>query len=454
MGLRLDWEIESEKENVRGGTEDAETKRARRGRQIRTVLIVLFVLLLTVGVITAIRARLEYVDWQITQVLRDTVEAEVTYLRLGDQVGFLANQRSASSEWQTNQLRVYNEYQTLKLDENTILSGQILDAVVDGQRGRVQVQEILNGTPYAVAWFYWRYEDGWRHAPQDTNFWGASNSIETSRLTVRYQALDEVFAQAVAERMNAWLDFACGTLTCNTLPMINVQIAPENDWAIGWADGASWEFRIPSPLLTRMRLDMPFDGNRQLEVATALAERVVTTALLNREMVYPTDAYYLRQGVISWLVGRFVGIQTNAFLIDSFANAYGDAQVGQLVAAMQPDSSLSILSQQTGATLDAINVDWRDYLTWRLRLETDLIEARNQNEFITLYDTREQSILDAAYTRFNGGIAPNGWVVNTVTRETDSNGLPILRATAQIDSSGTTQDIQFRLIDGVWKRIS
>jgi hypothetical protein len=454
MSIRLDWEIEAEQEHVRGGSEDPEAKRRRRAAQLRFWGMILFVLLIVGGLIGGIALRLRYVDWQIEQLLRDTVDAEVAYLRIGDQTAFLANQRSASSDWLISQLQMYEQYQTIKTDDDTQLTGQVLDVAVDGQRGRVQVQEIIDGTPYTVAWFYWRYEDGWRHVPQDTTFWGEVRTTQTPRVTAQYRSLDQPLAEMAAERITEWIDYACGALICGTIPTVTLEIAPRNDWSLGWAEAGSWTLRMPSPYLTRTRADVPFDPNRQLEAGTVIAERIVDTALANRQMEYPADAYYLRQAVVSWMVGRFVGIQTNSFLVDSFAQNYGNSQVGQLVAGMQPNSSIVLFSQIAGAPIESLNVDWRDYLTWRLRLEAVLVTARNEAEFAGLYDINDSTVGEMALSRFNNITVPTGWVVVSASRGMDGNQVPILRTVAQVDQAETTQEIIFRLVDGVWKRAS
>ena len=69
-------------------------------------------------------------------------------------------------------------------------------------RGRgCEVEEIIGGVPYGRVWFYWRYDDGWRHVPPDYTFWGDARTVEadgvlgalrrrwTSRLRRQWRAL-------------------------------------------------------------------------------------------------------------------------------------------------------------------------------------------------------------------------------------------------------------------------
>ena len=115
---------------------------------------------------------------------------------------------------------------------------------------------------------------------------------------------------------------------------------------------------------------------------------------------YPSDAYYLRQTIVSWLVKRFAEVETNSFLISSLATTYGDPAVGQLLQALQPTSNIGVLSQITGKALDVAGLDWRDFLTWRLVLENELITRQDQTDFLELYDP---SMRDQAIARYNAG---------------------------------------------------
>lgn len=456
MGIQLDWEIEAEHERVRGGEEDPEARRRRRRAMARLIGVIMGFTLVIGGLIGAAALRLRYVDWQIELLLRDTVDAEVAALRIGNQAAFIDGQRSATADWTQRQLATFEHYQGLKTQPNTALTGEILSATVEGQRGRVQVQEIIDGVPYAVAWFYWRYEDGWRHVPPDVTFWGEPGRVETPRVQVVYSQLDEAAARMGAERLTAWIDFACGSaaLNCVSLPVITLDIVAQEGVRLDWKAGADWTLQLPSPYLNRVRLDMPFDPNRQLEVASIIAERLVDATTGNMEMQYPADAYYLRQGVISWLTGRFTGLQTNSFLVDSLAANGGESAVGNLTSALQADSSILVFAGVTGETIEDAGLDWRDYLTWRLRLESELMSQGAEGAFLALYDTGDSFVRDLANSRYAAGVAPDDWVVMSIQRATDTNGAWVLETVVQSEADGTQTDVLFRLVDGVWKRAS
>ncbi|MBZ0300887.1 MAG: hypothetical protein K8J31_14150 [Anaerolineae bacterium] len=454
MGLRLDWEIESEQQVVRQATgEDPETRRQRRRRRFLILLIPLILLAIIGVVVGAVALRLREVDAEVEKVLVDTVDAEIATLRIGDEQAFMNFQRSASDAWQETQSQAFDAYQTLKLDSSIQLTGQIIDTVVDGSRARVQVQEIIDGTPYIRTWFYWRYEDGWRHVPPDYTFWGEGQRRESGTVTVYYQAVDDSLARITAETVANWLQTGCDSLGCETVPTLRVQIVADPGFKTDWSPDDPWLLRMRSPYTQLARMDAPFDFSLQFEVANLVAERLVSVASNDLQPVYPADVFYLRSSIVSWLVGRFVSINTNAFLIGSLAQHYGEAAVGLLLQALEPESDASVLNGVTGAaTLAEANLDWRDFLTWRLALEDELIQRGDEGSFLALYDTRDETVRALAYDRYNRGTLAGSRVVVSVTPETTPAGFRQLRAQAQIGSTEQSDAVVFRLMNEHWLR--
>src|SRR5690606_4339781 len=115
MGIKLDWEIESEKSGAHTATEDPQVIRSRRRAQLRFVVTFGLILAILGGIGAFLAWRLEEADSRIEQFLRDTVEAEVAALRIGDWNAFYNAQRSADPLWAENRQRAFFEqYQTLK----------------------------------------------------------------------------------------------------------------------------------------------------------------------------------------------------------------------------------------------------------------------------------------------------------------------------------------------------
>ena len=186
-------------------------------------------------------------------------------------------------------------------------------------------------------------------------------------------------------------------------------------------------------------------------MATLLANRLLD----GFNPLYPADAAYLKTAISDWLVKRFAQVETNSYLISSLAENYGDAAVGKLLQALQPASDISAISSATGTSLDAASLDWRDFLTWRLTLERDLNAARDETNFLALYDVSDEAVRTQAYARFSAGESSDPLTVVAVVNQQDANGTPELRATVQVGDPATSQeDVIFRLVEGSWKRAS
>ncbi len=452
MGIRLDWEIEAEQEHrQQSAGEDPEARRKRRRARLRLLLVLFVLLALIGGAVGAVALRLHQADWETEQLLRDSVTAEVALLRVGDQNAFLNLQRSATDDWQQQQQATFARYQALKQAGRINLTGQILGATVDGNRGRVQVEEIIDGAPYGRVWFYWHYDDGWYHVPPDYTFWGAAQTLTADNVTVHYHEIDADTAHAVALSVALWLQTACSALTCAPPPALTVEIIPDPTLQVGWSPAGDWTLQLPSPYVGGARLDQLFDSGTQVNAATLLADRL----LAGFSPLYPADAAFLKQAISDWLVKRFAQVETNSYLISSLAENYGDAAVGKLLQSLQPASDISAISSATGTSLDAASLDWRDFLTWRLTLEQNLDAERDETNFLALYDVTDEAVRTQAYARFSSGENSDPRLVVSVVSERDANGTPELRATVQVGDPATSQeDVIFRLVDGGWKRAS
>jgi hypothetical protein len=261
----------------------------------------------------------------------------------------------------------------------------------------------------------------------------------------------------MAPRLESWLTTACAALLCDNGAPLAVVVVPNPTLQMGWMPDNPQALQLSSPYTTRARTDQPFDSDLQVQVATMIAERFVAQASNNMQPIYPADAYYLRQAVVSWLVGRFVEIDTNSYVVSSLAFQFGDAAVGRLVQVMQPTSDGRILADAAGVTsFDVANLDWRDYLTWRLVAEDSLIAQRDQTNFLALYDTSDQLINDTALARFNTASPPEDRVVTLAVPQTGVNGAAEILATVQVGQAENVRQelVLFRLVDGLWKRAS
>lgn len=452
MSIRFDWEVEAEREHIPSTGEDPQAKRRRRRNQLQLLIVVLGMALLIGGVLTAIAMRLRYVDWQVENQLRDTIAAEVAALRLGDRAAFLDIQRSADDAWTQQQSALFGRIQESKLTQAIALTGRVLDVSVETPRGRARVEEIINGVAYTRTWFYWLYEDGWRHVPPDYTFWGSPQTLERPGLAVRYHEFDAPFAPVLADTISGWLAQGCAFLSCAGLPAITVEILPDDMLRAGWSPLDQWILQIPSPFVRPAQLDMPFDPALQIDVAGLLAGRLVDVARGGAALVEGTDAAYLRDSISAWLMGRWLGADAGALLLTSYAARAGDEALAAVAYAITPEVSISLLGDVAGAPLESLDLDWRDYLQQRLALEDSLIAAGDQAGVLALYDGGDSTAQSLALARLGAPAQPGSPRVLAAAHALDAAGTPILRA--QVQRGDLIEEVVFRLSQGTWKRIN
>ena len=61
------------------------------------------------------------------------------------------------------------------------------------------IEEFIDGVSYVQTWFYERNGSAWLHAAPDFAFWGPAKETTHESVIVRYQAVDEVFAQQISK---------------------------------------------------------------------------------------------------------------------------------------------------------------------------------------------------------------------------------------------------------------
>ncbi|MEM6527846.1 MAG: hypothetical protein AAF653_06100 [Chloroflexota bacterium] len=454
MGIKLDWEIEAEQSVVQGGGEDLESRRQRRLAQLR-LLLGIFILIGLFGAVYGFFVwRLNVVDREIERALVDTVQAEVATLRVSDRNAFLNIQRSASESWAQEQIAEFDEYQALKVDYDVQLTGNVIRVEVDGSRGRVQVEEIIDGIPYVQTWFYWRYaDDGWRHVPPDYTFWGEQQTIDRGTVIIRYDDVDRPLAERMADELSRWVAFACGPLNCDGLPPLAVAIVPVQGGELKWSETNSCLLEVPSPFVGRARYDRPFDSALQQAVADAIAVRLVEQSAGAVQPIPATEAAFARDALEAWLIGGFTSIDTRSYFMSSYVTRYGEEALGSAVQSLDTSASLQNFASAAGvASIAQLEVDWRDYLMWRLNLEEELRRQGNEALFVSLYDTRDPLVTDLAFSRFQQPVLDVTYDVASVQLDTGVDGLPILRALAR--GGEAEQIVEYRLVDSTWKRIN
>jgi hypothetical protein len=476
MGIKLDWQVESEQTQVHA-TDDPEARRRRRRAQRRLVLLVAGLagtLALIAGLVIW---RLQRVDHQLRQDLLDTVDIEVTALRLGDLANFMAIQRSASDTFLIEQSREFDYYQELKQNHRVQLTGKVLDATINDQRGRVILQEIIDGVPYKVVWFYWHYEDGaesgqggWRRVPDDLTFWGDPAEIDTASVQISYDALDQELARALSDRLTNWWALGCAELGCATPPpSLHVEIVPERPGgSVTWSASDSWTLRITSPLVDRTRADVPLAPELERVIAQLVAGRLVRYAAGDPALAPYSDAAWLHNELADWLAGLALGDSSGSGFVNVLIAVYGSGVPRTILQALTPAATLDdVMTAVTGASMPLLGVgqldalDWKSFFQWRLDLEWKLLsQPDSSGAFLALYDSDNVYAMGEAARRLEDPAYAAQPVpqVTTVTISRDAYS----QTYAYVDtirrmSDGTIINagtVIWRATGGTWKRTS
>ena len=453
--IRFEWSIEAQQIDRSDG-EDPLAKRSRRRNLLRLLLVLALLLAMIALGVLIVRQRLIDVEKQFAQLLQDTVKAEVAALRIGDSNSWIASQAADDESWIGKQRAAFHQYSELKAAGAIELTGDILAVHIEGERARVLVQENIHKQPYSRLWFYRRTDSGWLHRAPDQDFWGETKQFEGAGVRINYRAVDQRFAIDLGMALEDWLQRACAIFDCGDLPLLVADVTPDADKALAWRDERRLRLEIPSPYLDLARADTPFDSGYRQETSRLLAERVVNAHTNYRAAAYPHDALFLRQASSDWLAAWLTHTVDSQTLLGSLAGNYGAEAVAALLKSLGATDSMAILQQVIAAPLAQANLDWRDFIEWRLELESELMAARAEEEWLRLYDTSEESVRRAAYARFNQNAPPQAYKVRDQFLWTSDAGSPQLRVSIELGESSRlqTEIVLFNLVNGVWKRSS
>jgi hypothetical protein len=389
MGIRLDWEVESEAGWSEVGEDAAAlAARKRRNRRLRTAGLVLLTIIAIVG--GTMGWRLYSIGRQLRADLKTIVEIETRSLREGKRSTFLSMQ-AEYEEWQREQSRTFDDYQLL--EDRIQVNGKIVNLEITADLARVVVEEIFNGKPYHVTWFYQHTEDGWRHIPPNPNQWGAQASLETVHFRISYHAEDEALARRLAVQVDEWWDAACRITDCVDDPVApQIRIEPDPLVDMGWASYDSDVLIIPSPGLGRVPADGSDDPTLFPTVARYLAgywaDSTVFEQFKHPELEY-SQAQWLRDELAIYVNHRFDDSVPRSGFFNPLAEDYGTEIVRQILEQMPSNEELfsfpDMLEEITGTPAEQLNVDWGTYLAQRLRRESSLVSRGFLTEARLIY---------------------------------------------------------------------
>ena len=453
--IRFEWDIESQ-HIERSDGEDPLAKRRRRRNILRLALLLALLLAMIALGVFIVRQRLLDVENQFAQLLQDTVKAEVAALRIGDINSWLASQAAENESWIGQQRAMFQQYSDLKAAGAIELTGDILAVRIDGERARVLVQENVNNLPYSRLWFYRRTDSGWLHRAPDYSFWGENLQYQGAGLEINYRAVDQQFATDLGQALEDWMRRACVVFDCSDLPAVIVDVTLDSDTAAVWRDERNLRLEILSPYLDIARADTPFDSGYQLRTSQLLAERIVNAHSNYQAAAYPHDALFLRQAATDWLAAWLIRLDHSETLLGSLAENYGAEAVARLLANLSATDSMAVLQGVISDPLAQADLDWRDFIEWRLELESKLIAARAEEAWLRLYDTSDDSVRRAAYARFNQNAPPQAYKVIDQRISSSDAGIPQLRVITEAGAASQAQEelLLFNMVNGVWKRSS
>ena len=457
MSAKLDWQIESDRTEERADT-DPLLRRQRRQRQLGLFFGTLGLVAIIAGAGAAIALRLRSIDYTLRQGLIAAAQAEVTDLKLGDRDSFDRLMRSQDRDWINGQDQRFDRYQALKAKQSIQFSETIPDnnAVVDNYRGRVLVNETLNGQPYQAIWFFWRYPDGgWQHVPSDLTFWGDPSQITANTVTVSYDGLDAPLATMLADTIDRWWTAGCQYLACATVPRLTIQIQhqPAN-FTPNWDNQNPLALNVNSPLTVGDQAPAGIlPGDLETAIAGQIASKLFDHASGQITVNPNADASWLRQSLIDWLNALLLGRGNLAQLafMQSIADHYGGSTgISAIVQQITPNATISVVAAALKKPLDSLNVDWKAFFQWRLGLEKTLIQTKNQAAYLALWDETAPGV--SALAREHFGTPPQALpqVQSVAIARDPSLGMV---ATVPATASGQPIVLRFRVVNGTWKRI-
>ncbi len=434
--IGLEWEIEREN----GWAPVQAAGDAKSGRHIPTILY------LAIGVALGITLaglvmlyRLQWADGQLESELRAVVAAETAAIRIGDRDRFLELQRGDDATWLALQERTFDDYQELKRSGEVEPGRRIVEIEVSGPRGRVVLEERINDRVYHVTWFYWRYDDGWRHIPPDVIWWGDELSLEGQSVTIRYRRLDEPFAAQIAADAESWWPEGAGTIGCEPPPHLSIEVSPDPASTVGWLPDDEPTLRVHSPLLGRVPADGSLEPGFRAELADLLARRLVECVTGDLSATWPGDAYWLAARLSDWLSSQMYPGAGEGDFIASLVSEFGADFPARLAESLRPESDIGLLSSLSGVPLSDLPVEWASFFQYRLDAEAYRIAQGNQNAHL--------SLIDASHPP--GPVPGDNPTVVGVEFSRDVAWVAI-----DVDRDGARwQDwVAFRTVDGNWRR--
>jgi len=382
MGIRLDWEVESQDVTTQIDETPVTLRSRLHGiRRLRDAVLSLALIL------AALFGGAGFVSSALSQRQRSAIEAvaraEIEALNARDRDAFQQYQITAG-DWPELQSTAFDRDASR---QSLLLTDEVLDFHAEDTWAALVLREYLDDTAYRVAWFYEHTDEGWRHAPPRTAFWGKQAALSGDFFDVIYYERDQRFASALLDQLDVWWSQACQHMECAEMPPRGeVRIMPDPYLRWDWASYDQLEMLIPSPLLSGVREDGALDTSQRSQLAEHVARYWAGYTIPLPQSAAPLDAVWLRQELYAWLRHRLDPQAPDAAFLGPLAAAYGDVQVPMLVRGVSAGQPLvPLLEANTTQDVMELPVDWSSYLVELLEEELRLVQSGYATEAALLY---------------------------------------------------------------------
>ena len=381
--VKFDWEVESKYPSHNVGFDETPSSNGEASDASSFPFTLMLILLMLSGVVGFAMYRLEQVHQTIENRLHETVKAEVSFLRLGDRTQFLAVQRSASPSWVEAQTIRYEDYQYLKTQHLLNLNTEIISSTIDGSRARIQLTEQIDGQTYLQTWFYWNYQDGWRHVPIDYTFWGEPQTQTGEYITLLYSKLDHEVATQLYRELEQGLARVCIWIACE--PFVLRVVSREGIY-VNWSEAIPNQLEVSSPYIERVDLQQPIPETLMNDITIQIAKRLAQANGAMLEVDALTDRAFIENQLIDY-------IQSHLFNRDSSGNLFADLnivfenpRIQEVLVASSQSHLIPLLHELlTQPSPSDMPITWESYANWLLNVEYTYWTIGDVQGFNALY---------------------------------------------------------------------
>ncbi len=395
--VKFDWEVKSINPAQKIPL-DATASSDLENRQVMLPFVMMLIILVVVGgVIGFALYRLEQIQKTIQNRLHETVKAEVSFLRLGDRTQFLAVQRSASPSWLETQATLYEDYQYLKTQQVLTLNAEIVSTVIDGNRARVQVMEQINGQAYLQTWFYWNYEDGWRHVPTDYTFWGELKTQTGEYINLTYAELDQAIAIDLLNTLEGGLAQVCLWITCEPL---NIHLVSREGLSVNWSVTIPNQLEVTSPYVERVALHQPIAETLMGDVTLQIAKHLAQANGASLQTGDFSDRAFIENQLVAYIQSHLLTGESVSNLFIDLNTHFESPKIQEVLQLSLQNSFIPLLQALFAESiLGEMPIDWSPYANWLLSREHAYWDIEDSAAFNTLYLNDSLSQL-VAMTRY------------------------------------------------------